>query len=426
MRAPAEGQGAQEQAPDSGGPATPAPASAEQASSVAGERAAFSLRGGASLQTRLTNLLAVALMGSMALGLLAWYYREAYVHPGEVRQAASRAVSAHAAGSAPLPPLGPLDPPRLASTASAPAAPTATLATLLGPAPALPGVTSALPGLADRHSAQADRGASGPVQNALDRRLAGPVFAGASGAATAGADESDSEPQGVSPAHAPMPVRDEGSAGGEGSLGALLTASVTAPVAARVLPTQDLLLPKGAFIDCTLETAIDSSLPGLTTCVTATDTFGADGRVVLLERGTKLVGETRGIVQQGTSRVFVLWTEARTPTGVVVPLDSPGTDELGRSGLPGAVNRHFFQRFGAAMLISIIDGAVQGEIAAQSSRGAVIVSPTGTQDVTTEALRSTVNIAPTVVKKNGDRIEVLVARDIDFRSVYELRPIGPR
>ena len=73
----------------------------------------------------------------------------------------------------------------------------------------------------------------------------------------------------------------------------------------------------------------------MTTCVMATDAFGVDGKVVLLERGTKLIGETRGQVQQGSARVFVLWTEARTPAGVVVPLASPGADELGRSGLPG-------------------------------------------------------------------------------------------
>jgi type IV secretion system protein VirB10 len=143
-----------------------------------------------------------------------------------------------------------------------------------------------------------------------------------------------------------------------------------------------------------------------------------DGTVVLLERGTKLVGETRGEVQQGSSRLFVLWTEARTPTGVVVPLASPGTDELGRSGLAGEVNRHFWQRFGAAMLVSIIEGGVQ---AAASRNGTVIVNPTASTEVSTEVLKSTVALPPTLTKANGDRIQVLVARDLDFRSVYELR-----
>src|SRR5206468_5304219 len=94
------------------------------------------------------------------------------------------------------------------------------------------------------------------------------------------------------------------------ALNTLLRPTVTAAVAASVLPTRRFLLSKGAFIDCTLETAINSTLPGLTTCITATDTFSADGSVVLLERGTKLVGETRGQVQQGAARIFVLWTEA--------------------------------------------------------------------------------------------------------------------
>ncbi len=206
------------------------------------------------------------------------------------------------------------------------------------------------------------------------------------------------------------------------SLAPLLRPGVTAAVRAELLPTMRLLLPKGAFIDCTLETAIDSTLPGMTTCITATDTFGVDGKVVLLERGTKLVGEVRGQVEQGSARIFVLWDEARTPTGVIVPLASPGADELGRAGLSGAVDRHFWERFGAALLVSIIDGAVQA--AAQSSNsggGTVIYNPSGSQSVMTEVLKGTINIAPTVTKAQGDRIQVLVARDLDFRSVYELR-----
>jgi type IV secretion system protein VirB10 len=201
--------------------------------------------------------------------------------------------------------------------------------------------------------------------------------------------------------------------------------SPTAAARAEVLPARRLLLPKGSFIDCTLETAIDSTLPGMTTCVMATDAFGVDGNVVLLERGTKLIGETRGEVQQGAARIFVLWTEARTPTGVVVPLDSPGADELGRAGLPGEVNRHFWERFGAAMLVSVVNGAVQA--AAQSSHGGsgnVIVNPSASQDVLTEILKNTIGIPPTVTKQNGDRIQVFVARDVDFRSVYELQSVA--
>ena len=51
----------------------------------------------------------------------------------------------------------------------------------------------------------------------------------------------------------------------------------------------------------------------------------------------------------------------------------------------------------------------------QGHGGTLIYNPSATQDVTTEVLKSTLNIAPTVRKDNGDRIQVLVARDVDFR-----------
>ena len=259
-----------------------------------------------------------------------------------------------------------------------------------------------------------------PAQLALERQLGGVVFS-STFAEPAAAREANT--------FVPPPAAVDPAAAGErqlaNDLGGMLRPTVTPAVHARTLPARRLLLPKGAFVDCTLETAIDSSLPGMTTCVTATDTFGVDGTVVLMERGTKLVGETRGEVAPGGSRVFVLWTEARTPTGVIVPLDSPAADELGRSGLPGDINRHFWQRFGAAILVSVIDGAVQAASQPSRSGGEVVVNPSSSQNVLTDILKSTINIPPTVVKRNGDRIQVLVARDLDFRAVYELRPVAP-
>jgi type IV secretion system protein VirB10 len=205
----------------------------------------------------------------------------------------------------------------------------------------------------------------------------------------------------------------------------MLVPTPTPAVAAQVLPTRRFLLPKGAFVDCTLETAIDSTFDGMVTCIGASDVYSADGKVVLLERGTKYVGEKRGELKQGQGRVFVLWNEARTPTGVVVNLASPGTDALGRAGLPGHVDTHFWDRFGAAILISVIDGALQAIAADRGGGGgggtAVVLNPQGSRDVLTEVLKSTIAIPPTVVKNQGDRIQVLVARDVDFRSVYALR-----
>jgi type IV secretion system protein VirB10 len=362
---------------------------------VPGERATSAVRRPPSLQTRLSNLLAFGLMATIALGLLAWYY--ASVGNGRARSSPTTAAAENASAEIALRPLGRVDPP-----ASSP------LESLLGGAPEPP-PEAGVPAPRPVYPA-ASYMAPTPRDLQLERQLAGAAFSAGNSRTAAVTAEG---------------VPGAGDASGGGDLDTLLRASAAPAVLARVLPTQRLLLPRGAFLDCTLETAIDSSLPGMTTCVLATDTFGADGTVVLLERGTKLVGETRGQVRQGAARLFVLWTEARTPRGVIVPLASPGTDELGRSGLPGKVDRHFLERFGAAILISVIDGAVQAAVAGQRQDGdTLVLNPSVASDVMTGVLRSTVDIPPTVVKPQGDRIQVLVARDLDFRSVYELRPSG--
>jgi type IV secretion system protein VirB10 len=373
-----------------------------------------------SVQSRLTGVLAIGLIGALGLGLLGWYYQRMLEKPAQSRESAQAALKRRSQAEMPLPRLPRVPPPRIESLSAEASGP---LDTVLGPPPELPPEHPAE--WEASTSAGTARTAKSAEQLGHERRLAGPVFAARDTVKSAGQGGDTTHIYGAAGVADGMPApAGVNASDSERDLQASLLPTLTRGVSAEVLPTQRLLLPKGAFLDCTLETAIDSTLPGMTTCVMASDSFSADGSVVLLERGTKLVGETRGDVRQGSARVFVVWTQARTPTGIVIALDSPGTDELGRSGLPGEVDRHFWERFGAAILVSVIDGAVQSAIRSSSDGGPVIVNPSSSQTVMTEVLKSTINIPPTVVKHHGDRIQVLVARDLDFRSVYELKSAG--
>jgi len=405
---------------------------------VRGERTTAIVHAARSAQSRVSSLLAASLMITLGLSALGWYYAHALTRVTRARQQAQSATASRAQGEMALPSLGHIEPPM----AAVPPASTSTpLDRPLQPEPtglraeavAIPrepvSAMSEVPG----HPTEVRPAPPSRGEVALARRLSGGVLARGSDSEAPHAIVTQPSQMPPVPTLAAGPAGPDAGSGtphasgrGEGSLAALLHAEVSPAESASLLPTQRLLLPQGSFIDCTLETAIDSTLPGMTTCITAADTFGADGKVVLLERGTKLVGETRGQVRQGQARVFVLWTQARTPTGVVVPLASPGTDELGRAGLPGEVDRHFWQRFGAAMMITLIDGAVQAGVQTSArGGGTVIYTPSSSQDVLTEILKDTVAIAPTVIKHNGDRIQILVARDLDFRPVYDLRAAAP-
>lgn len=393
-----------------------APLERERAHAVEGERTIPSVNRERTIQSRISSALAVGTMLLLGTGFLLWYYSTQYAKGRDAALAAQKASAARAGGETRVPPLGRID---------LPPAPPPAPATPPGISPATPAATPSV-GPPQKTAAQ----------RALERKLGTPVMRHASssdGSATAAIGSPTAPPASTVPSLAqilgtlqPTPSASAVSASPPGFEGSLKPTRTSA-VGAQVLPTRRLLLPKGAFIDCTLETAIDSTYEGLTTCIGANDVYGADGKVVLLERGTKYVGEQRGSPRQGQGRVFVLWSEARTPTGVVVQLASPGTDELGRNGLPGFVDTHFWDRFGAAILVSVIDGTMQALAAQQQggaglgNRGALVVGPQGSRDVLTEVLRSTLAIPPTVIKNQGERIQILVVRDVDFRDVYALR-----
>lgn len=193
---------------------------------------------------------------------------------------------------------------------------------------------------------------------------------------------------------------------------------------AYMLPDPTLMMTRGMVIPCTVQPATDTTLAGTVTCITGEDATGADNKVSLMDRGTICTGKQGGGVVHGQRRIGFIWDRCRTPQHVLVPLDANATDSLGRPGVPGEVDNHFWDRFGGAIALSLISDIGPFLVATKQggSNNTTVAFPTitGPQQVISEVLRSTVDIPPTIHGPQGARVLIYLAGDIDFRDVYQL------
>jgi type IV secretion system protein VirB10 len=218
----------------------------------------------------------------------------------------------------------------------------------------------------------------------------------------------------------------------------------------------DALVPQGTMIRAVLENAVVSDLPGMVRAVTTEDVWSFDGRRILIPSGARLIGDYRSAIARGQTRVFIVWTRMLRSDGVSVQLGSPGTDDLGRTGNAGYVDNKYVERFGAAIVLSVVGAASQfiaglgvrdtntggatvtvtdpvtgittttqpsgnNSVLSQTDRARQIAAQTTSQTLTQlaqEALRDSINIPPTIYLDQGTRVIVFVRRDLDFSALY--------
>ena len=206
------------------------------------------------------------------------------------------------------------------------------------------------------------------------------------------------------------------------------TISTTAQALAVNLGDRNLLLARGAAIPCTLQTQVNSNIAGAVSCIVSQDIYSDNGRILLVERGSICTGEYRSAVKNGDSRLAIVWNRIKTPNGVVIDVDSPTTDGVGTAGVDGSVDNHWFDRIGAAFLLSLVGDTIaiqvakEGAQAGGSSSGQGYQSTTGTtKSLAERVLESTINIAPTITKNRGERLMVMVNKDLWFDQVYSVK-----
>lgn len=203
----------------------------------------------------------------------------------------------------------------------------------------------------------------------------------------------------------------------------LRNVSVISSVSASRLPNLDYLLKKGTTIPCALKTGINTQLPGFVLCVSIADTYSANGKTLLIERGSTFFGEQQSALQRGQNRTFVVWDRGDTPKGISFNIGSPGTDMLGYSGVPGIVNRHLLERFGGAILISIIDDFANAFADKMAERQNITIgesSAEASQSIAEKTLDESINIPSNLVVKPGTVINILASRDVSFENAYQL------
>jgi type IV secretion system protein VirB10 len=211
----------------------------------------------------------------------------------------------------------------------------------------------------------------------------------------------------------------------ESPLAQALMHTATPRVTATRLGNRNFILAQGAKIDCAGDTAFDSTEAGISTCTVTKNVYSDNGHVVLIERGSQVNSEYRANVAQGQRRVFILSARVKTPNGVTVAIDSPAADALGRMGIGGYVNNHWGERVGAAFLLGLVQDSI-GYLATRGGNANGSIEFENTEqtgnDMASRVLDSTINIAPTLKQNQGAEFTIVVARDLDFSSVYALQP----
>lgn len=211
----------------------------------------------------------------------------------------------------------------------------------------------------------------------------------------------------------------------DGGLNEMLGGGVYRNGSAVMNNNSSLLLIHGTQIPCGLQTRLITDQPSILICQITKNIYSADGSTLLIERGSKVLGEQKKAIITGQNMAFVNWSTIDTPHGVRIRIDSLGTDSLGASGMSVWVDEKWGKRFGSAIMLSFIQDALStASNAASNNRSSDTVvyenSERNSGRMAELALENSINIQSTGYANQGQLVNILVARDIDFSSVYTL------
>lgn len=186
---------------------------------------------------------------------------------------------------------------------------------------------------------------------------------------------------------------------------------------------RDFLLSSGTVLNCVLRTKVITTYEGLVSCQLSKDIYSDNGKNLLVRAGAILEGTQTKVMMQGQGRVFIQWGTIRD-NDLIVRIDALGTDMLGASGVPAWVDNHFWKRFGNALLLTFIEDSLaiaQTHANKALSADNITMDSFGNQGsrMAEMALENSINIPPTAYINQGEVINVIIPRNVDFSEVFK-------
>ena len=193
-------------------------------------------------------------------------------------------------------------------------------------------------------------------------------------------------------------------------------------------PGSPYTLRAGTVIPGTLLSGITSDLPGDIIGQVSRNVYDSRSqRVLLIPKGSRLIGTYDNQIASGQNRLLVAWTRLILPDGQSMRL--PGLalkDAAGQTGAKGDVDNHWRRVFGNALLLSAIGAGVQlsqpqqASVLAPPSAGQVAAGAMGQElsNVALEIIRRGMDAPPTITIRQGQAFNVFLNGDLVFAGPY--------
>jgi type IV secretion system protein VirB10 len=184
---------------------------------------------------------------------------------------------------------------------------------------------------------------------------------------------------------------------------------------------------EGTVIDTVLTNRLDGTFTGPVNCLVSVPVYASDEQHLVIPVGARVLGEARAVNAFGQTRLAVTFHRVLLPNGTSIDLNGfHGLNQIGDLGLQDQVNRHYAQIFGVSLAI----GAIAGLAQAQSTVGLDASSfdayrqgaAANVSQSSARILDRFLNILPTVTIREGHRVKVYLANDLElpvYRAAVE-------